>query len=282
MTDFLAKMRDNSRLQAKIAGRNPDEVDGSDIMSTHPRTKARVQQAMQLAGATAGKGTIDRDGYLRRIDRMIYGDSPNHGLVRGRALIHPVQQYRFQVPEGFRLKSLPDAAIAVSPAKMLIQFDRAEEPYGGGMTGYIAEEWGSELTVEELKSVSVNGLAAATAKTVLDSGNGRLYLRLAAIRFDAKRIYRFIAVAPRDSAARLSPAMRETLFSFRRIGRAEAAAAKPWRLRVVPVRRGDTVYGISKRSPFESLKKERFLVMNGFDAGRPLRVGETVKLVAEE
>jgi len=282
MTDFLAKMRENSRLEARIAGRSPDEVDGTDIMSTHPRTRERVQQAMRLAGATAGRGTVDRDGYLQRIDRMIYGDSPNHGLVRGRALIHPVERFRFEVPDGFLLKGLPAAAIAVSPQKMLIQFDRAEKPYGGSMTGYIAEEWGSQLAVENLKSVSVNGLAAATAMTVLDSGNGRLYLHLAAIRADARRIYRFIAAAPRESAGRLPAALSETLFSFRRIGRAEAAAAKPWRLRIVRIRRGDTVYGMAKRSPFESLKKERFLVINGFPAGQPLRVGETVKLVLDQ
>ena len=128
MTSFLSKMRENSRLQAKIAGRDPDQVDARDIMSTHPRTADRVAQAMRLSGATAGQGTRDPDGYLSRVDRMIYGDSPHHGYARGRRFIHPIQRYRFDVPDGFGLKSLPDAVIATSPAKMLIQVDRAEEP----------------------------------------------------------------------------------------------------------------------------------------------------------
>ncbi|MBE9554509.1 MAG: M48 family metalloprotease, partial [Proteobacteria bacterium] len=82
MTSFLAKMGANSRLQAQIAGRDPNDVDERDIMSTHPRTKERVQQAMQLAGARGGQGVIDRDGYLQRIDNMIYGDSPDQGYIR--------------------------------------------------------------------------------------------------------------------------------------------------------------------------------------------------------
>ena len=281
MTSFLSKMRENSRLQAKIAGRNPDQVDARDIMSTHPRTADRVAQAMRLSGATAGQGTRDRDGYLSRVDRMIYGDSPHHGYARGRRFIHPIQRYRFDVPDGFGLKSLPDAVIATSPAKMLIQVDRAEEPYSGGMTGYIAEEWASELAVEQLTPVTVNGLAAATAKTSVETRNGTIHIRLAAIRFNSRQIYRFVTAAPRDSAAQLPAVLRETLFSIRRISKSEAAAARPWRLHVVRVRSGDTVYGLSRRSPFDSLQKERFLVMNGRRAGQPLQVGAKVKLVLE-
>ena len=279
MTSFLSKMHESSRLEARIAGRNPDEVDARDIMSTHPRTADRVRQAMQLAGATAGQGARDPERYLGRIDRMIYGDSPNHGLARGRLFVHPVQGYRFEVPDGFRLKSLPSAAIAVSPAKMMIQFDAAEKPYSGSMTGYIAEEWASELTVDELMPVTVNGLAAATAQTALETRNGTLYLRLAAIRFDARRIYRFIGAAPRESAGQLSAALRGTLFTFRRIGPAEAEAATPWRLHIVQVRSGDTVYGLSQESPFDSLRQERFLVMNGLDANQSLPAGAKVKIV---
>ncbi len=279
MTSFLSKMRENSRLEARIAGRNPDAVDARDIMSTHPRTVDRVEQAMRLAGATAGRGTLDRDGYLARIDTMIYGDSPHHGYARGRLFVHPMQRYRFEVPDGFRLKSLPTAAIASSPAKMLVQFDSAEKPYSGDMTAYIAGEWASELTVEELTPVTVNGLAAATAKATIETRSGAIYLRLAAVRFDSRRIYRFIVAAPRESAAGLPAVLRETLFSFRRISKAEAAAAQPWRLRVVGVRAGDSVYGLSRRSPFDSLQQERFLVMNGLGANQPLPVGTKVKLV---
>ncbi len=279
MTSFLAKMRENSRLEARIAGRNPDEVDARDIMSTHPRTAERVRQAMQLAGATAGQGVVDREGFLARIDGLVYGDSPRHGLARGRMFLHPIERYRFEVPDGFALRSLPNAAIATHPAKMLIQFDAAEKPYGGAMTAYIAEQWANELTVEELTPVTVNGMAAATARTQLEARGGMLDLVLAAVQFDARRIYRFVAVAPRDAAGPLPGALRQTLFSLRRLSAAEAAAARPWRLHVVQVRSGETVYGLAQRSPFESLRQERFLVMNGLAAGQPLRAGETVKLV---
>lgn len=282
MTTFLSKMRQNSRLEARIAGRNPDEVDARDIMSTHPRTVERVRQAMQLAGAIEGRGMLGEDAYLARIDAMIFGDSPRHGLARGRTFVHPIAGYRFEVPDGFRLKGLPDAALAVSPAKMLIQFDSAEKPFAGAMTNYIAEEWASELTVEQLAPATINGLAAASAATSLDTSAGLLRVILVAIRFDSRRIYRFLGAAPRESAGPLPAALRQTAFSFRPIDRAEAAAVRPWRLDVVQVHKGDTAYSLSQRSPFDSLKPERFLVLNGLAADRALRAGAKVKLVVAQ
>lgn len=282
MTSFLSKMHENSRLEARLAGRNPDEVDARDIMSTHPRTVERVQQAMQLAGATAGQGALNGMRYLDRIDRMTYGDSAAHGLVRGRVFIHPVARFRFEVPEGFRLQNHPAAVLAISPEKMLIQLDAAAEPYAGSMAAYIAEEWAAKLTVAELTPTTVNGLPAATARAALKARGGTLYLGLAAIRFDTRRIYRLIAAAPRESAPRLRGVLQETLSGFRRISAAEAAGAKPWRLRVVEVAGGDTIASLSRRMPFDSLRQDRFRVMNGLHAGEPLRAGMSVKLVLNE
>ena len=46
MADFLERMRANSQLEARIAGRLPDEVDQYDITATHPRTAERVRRAV--------------------------------------------------------------------------------------------------------------------------------------------------------------------------------------------------------------------------------------------
>ena len=55
MASFLERMRANSRLEAQIADRSPDEVDQFDITATHPRTVDRVQRAVSLSGGPSGK-----------------------------------------------------------------------------------------------------------------------------------------------------------------------------------------------------------------------------------
>lgn len=282
MTSFLAKMRANSRLQAQIAGRDPEDVDSRDIMSTHPRTVERVQQAMQLAGARAGQGVIDRDGYLQRIDNIIYGDSPEQGYIRDRSFIHPGMRLTFDVPEGFMMHNTPDAVLGVSERKnVLIKFDAAEKQYGGDMTNYIAEEWAKDRELQDLSSTRLGTLPAATAKTFIDTRSERLIARVAAIRFDASRIFRFLAVAPGEGVGNLGDAFDETVGSFRKLTAAEAAAVKPWRLRISTVRPGDTVWSLSRRMPFAKFQVERFRTLNGMEEGGTLASGSRVKLVLE-
>lgn len=282
MTSFLAKMRANSRLQAEIAGRDPSDVDQRDIMATHPRTKQRVEQAMQLAGARAGHGILDRDTYLQRIDKMIYGDSPAQGYVRDRAFIHPKMGFRFEVPAGFMMHNAPDALLAVNEKqKVLIKFDAADKPFAGDMASYIRDDWAKQRDVQDLSAVRLGALPAATARTSIDTGSERLLARIAAVRFDSSRIFRFIAVAPGEGAANLPSAFQATISTFHKMTPAEIASVHPWRIRVEQVGPGDTVWGLSHRMPFKDFQVERFRTLNGLENNTPLEAGSRVKLVLE-
>lgn len=281
MSSFLAKMRANSRLDARIAGRDPDSVDEFDFMASHPRTQQRVQQALQLAGASAGRGTIGRDQYLQRIDAMIYGDSPEQGYARGSEFLHPVRQLAFRVPDGFHLRNMPDKVAAVSERNVLILFDQEADRVTVPPDRYIAEDWARGRDLTNLQTGTLNGLDAATAHTTIDASSERLLARVAAIHFGGGRVYRFLAVAPGGASAPLDSAFRQTVSSFRRLTPAEAAALRPWRIRIVPVQPGDTIQGLARRMPFKNFGTERFEVLNGLGGGRTLVAGTRVKLVAE-
>lgn len=279
MSSFLSKMQANSRLNAKIAGQSPGKVDKFDIMATHPRTAKRVQRAIELTGATAGQGAIERDSYLRRLDNMIYGDSPAQGYARGRVFAHPVLRFSFRAPAGFRLRNTAHKVAALGPGKVMILFDREPEAFTSGMTTYLTEKWAKGKVLVDLRDATVGGMPAATARTTIDADGKRLPARLAAIRFGSGRIYRFLGVAPTGSSAALATAFEQTVFSLRRLSAGQAAALRPWRLRAIPVRPGDTADSLSRRMPFSDFPVERFQVLNGLDAGRPLVAGTLVKLV---
>lgn len=282
MTSFLAKMRANSRLQARVAGRDPNKVDQRDIMATHPRTKERVQQAMQLAGARGGQGVTDRDGYLQRIDNLIYGDSPDQGYIRDRTFTHTGLGLSFQVPQGFMMHNSPDAVLAVNESKkVIIKFDDADKPFEGEMTSYIANDWGKERDLQDLAATRLGALPAATAKTYIDSKSERLLARVAAIRFDNKRIFRFLAVAPGDGAANLPGAFQQTIGSFRKLSRAQADAVRPWRVRIARIQPGDTATSLARRMPFTKFQTEYFRMLNGLEDSDRLVAGNKTKLVIE-
>src|SRR3546814_20979865 len=88
------------------------------------------------------------------------------------------------------------------------------------MASYIAQAWGQDARVNELESIEVNGMPAATGWVRQNARQGPVVLRLVATRYDPARIHRFTFVPPQHSVQRFADAFRRTPYSFRKIASA--------------------------------------------------------------
>jgi predicted Zn-dependent protease len=281
MAGFLEKLLADSHLEAEIVGQ-PGKADDFNIMQTHPRTADRIQHAIAEAGTKPVKDPIvGRDIYLSKIDGLLYGDDPEQGFIRGRRFLHPKLRFAFEVPDGFRLSNSANRVIAVNPNGAAILFDQASEPSSTAMPAYLTQVWAKGVTLQGVEAITINGLAAATGQITVDSRGGPRDLRLVAIRYDDKTIYRMLFVMPPKLAAEMSRPLRETTYSFRKLSTAEAAALKPWRLTLHKVRPGETAAALAERMPVADYRLQRFLVLNGLGEGTPLTVGSSVKIITE-
>ena len=281
MAGFLSKLQADGRLEAEMAGQ-PGQDDEFNIMQTHPRTADRIQRAIAEAGTSSVKDPIvGRDVYLSKIDGMLYGDDPDQGLIRGRQFLHPKLRFAFSVPDGFRLVNSSQRVIARGPDGAGIVFDQAHEAGTGSMTDYMTKVWAKGVAVQGVEAITINGMAAATGRVSVQARDGQRDLRLVAIRYDDKAVYRMLFVTPAKLTDSLSRPLRETTYSFRKLSAAEAAAVKPWRLVRHTVRPGETAATLAARMPFADYRLERFLVFNGLSEGSTLPAGGTVKIVVE-
>ena len=279
MASFLKRMRSNSRLEAQIADRSPDQVDQFDITATHPRTVDRVRRVVSLSGESP-RGRRLRQAYLNTVDGMIFGDGPEQGYILGRRFAHPELRFEFSVPGSFRLQNRPNRLVAASRRdKATILFTAAPKPYQGRMTGYIANVWARGARINDLETITINGLEAATSW--VRSRDGKTDFRLIAIRFSAREVFRFIFVAAPSTMRRLSSSFQRTTYSFRRLTPKQAKALKPKRLRVIEVSSSDSVADLSARMAFDKFRQERFVTLNGLDGATPLASRSLIKLVVQ-
>ncbi len=278
MADFLASLEANSELESKVAGVKDD---GFDIMASHPRTPDRVRAAIQEAGAGGPvKDPIEgRDVYLRKIDGMIYGDSPNNGFVRGNRFAHPALRFGFEVPQNFKLINQPDQVVAKGPQGSAMLFSQAQ--VNAAPADYLRKISVGGAALGNIQPLTVNGMEAATGALRGNTQQGPVDLRIVAIRFDSNSLYQFIFLAPSQVASQLNDAFKRTVNSFHRLSPQEIASFKPLRIQVVQVRPGDTVQSLAARTAFPDYKLERFMVMNGLKQGEALRPGQLIKLVVE-
>ncbi|WP_051609199.1 M48 family metalloprotease [Fodinicurvata fenggangensis] len=279
---FLNSLLQNSRLQAEMAGRGGSS-DEFDIMQSHPRTADRVQQAANRAGVSPPEDPMrERDLYLSKIDGMLYGDSPSEGFIRGQRFSHPQMRITFTVPEGFHLRNSSDKVVASGPNGAGIIFDGDRRQVGGSMQDYLTRQWAQGIRLEQVESLDINGMEAATAVTRANTNQGPRDLRLVAIRESGNQIYRFMFVTPPQATSQLSQGLRETTYSFRRLSQNEANSLRPYRLRIHQVQQGESVAAIARRMPFDQYREARFRVLNGLGPNDRLRAGDRVKTVVEE
>jgi len=278
MASFLDKLYQQSRLEAVLAGRSPDDVDQFNFMASHPRTKERVEAAAAATAHVDKGGAEGREQLLARIDGLTYGSDPKEGVIRERVFLHPELGFRFEVPQGFTLVNGEDKVVATSKQGGAIQFDT--DKGGGDMLSYVGGRWGAKLRLSEGESITINGLPAATAMTRLQGERGPADVRLVAIDGGDGIIFRFLFMAPAGES-RFDEGFRRTTYSFHRLTASERQAIRGAKIAVVPVRSGDTAASLADRMEVPDHKEERFRVLNGLKNGENPPAGSKVKLVVE-
>ena len=281
MASMLTQIEAEDALSARIA-----EKEGTakppEFLSTHPRTETRVAEAASAAQAIPNRPSAwDREIYLKRLDGLLWGDSPEEGFIKGRVFAHPELLFRFEAPPGFRLQNSAEAVVGEHENGAALIFDSDSISANQSIASYLVNDWAQGARLDGAEEVEINGMRAATARTRVGI-EGRPYdARLVAIRFDPRTVYRFAFLTPPNATTAMSEDLRRATYSFRRLSPQEAAALKPRHLEIVSVRAGDTPESLARRMAVEDYPLETFRVLNGLKPGQGLEPGARVKLVVE-
>jgi predicted Zn-dependent protease len=272
---FLTSMGQNAHLRVQRASIDPR---APDFLSSHPATPERVSNAVANArqySAPAG-GARERAEYLALLDGLIYGEDPSEGFVRGRKFLHPKLGFTFTAPEGFSLENTARAVFGVKEGgAQALRLDVVRVPAEQTLAEYLVSGWIENIEPKSIEESPISGFPAATATATGDQWTFRLYV----VRFGSE-VYRVIFAAKNRTEA-VDRSFRDSIASFRRMTVAEMQSARPLRVKVAEVRRGDTVERLARRMAVSDRHAERFRVLNGLGANDKVKPGEMVKLVVE-
>ena len=271
---FLTSMGRFSRFRADSLSSN---ANSPNFLASHPATPARISQVIETArGFTPQTNRAEeRAGYLEAINGLTFGDDPAEGYVRGRSYLHPKFGFSFELPVGYTLENTSEAVLAADKNGTAMRFDGVEIPPQQSLVDYMGSGWIGGLIPSSIEGRTINGLEAATA----DARAKGWRFRIVVIRLRGAT-YRFL-FANADATTNLKTDADKTLDSFRRLGRIERAKLNPLSLKIVKVRKGDTVSSMAAQMDGVDRKRSLFLILNGIQAGAQLRTGSLVKIVVD-
>ena len=275
LSDMLASLAMQTSVDTRSAGREEQSI--PEWARTHPEPAKRVARAAKNAQAYTASNKRNRNTHLANIDGMMYGDDPKQGVIEGGEFKHPDLKLKFSAPSGFGMSNSPNAVSINGNAGKAIFTTQA---YSGNKTAYIDAAFkavaGKDAKVNygEIRTTTVNGIPAFYATANTQSKNGtQTAVTVFAYEFSGSSAFHFVTI----NAANSSP-FSNMYQSMRRLSAGEAKSIKPRRVRIVTVKRGDTVASLSGRMAYQSLKQERFLALNGMRSASALSAGSKVKI----
>lgn len=261
-------------------------------LSTHPAPADRVNavqayiaQSTPRPVGTAGTRTPEQTevDFVRRIDGLVFGDSPSQGIVRGNAFLHPDLRLSLAFPRGWEVQNTKTQVLAKAPEQnefMLLQL----VPNASGSIEQVARGTMVNAGFQQLNGerAQVNGLDAyiGTYQGQMQ-GLGNVVTVAAHIVHD-RNVYLFAGLAPPGEFRSAQQEFVNSIRSFRELTRQEAANIRPNRVDIYTVRAGDTWQGLAERmGEAAGIKASTLAIMNNFEPTQQPRPGDRIKIVVE-
>jgi predicted Zn-dependent protease len=258
--------------QAKRDGRQPRTYHGT--FATHPSNDARLKQVVGEANRyTVPLPREGRSEYLRKMAGVVFGDSPDQGVIRNNLLLHEKLGLALQFPPDWRVQNRPDRVVATNT-----QGDAMVELRQGPKNDKPLETLQKGLKLDADVRYSSGNLSGYPAAFAAGAQQGKPVV-VAAVVFNGTQY--LIAGMAKDapSYARERNTLRGAINSFRAITPAEKQAARPYLLQLVTAHPGLTMADLARQSPLEADAESQLRLMNGlYPSGEP-KTGQLLKIV---
>jgi predicted Zn-dependent protease len=252
-------------------------------LSTHPEPASRVDEIQPLVQQLSGGKSdfrVARDEYLRRVDGIIFGDSPEQGVVRGTAFLHPPLRFRVDYPQGWQIQNTAQQVAAKAPnAEVYMILQLVQKPQGSNVQQIaLASMQGAGFQAVEGQRTTINGLDAFVGiyQGQLEGG-GAIASRAAHVAHN-NNVYLLAGLVAPPSFDQADPAFQQIIRSFRPLSAAEAESIRPNRIDLYVVREGDTWQSIAQRSD-GAVDAQALAAMNSSQTGTQPRPGARIKIV---
>ncbi len=250
--------------------------------STHPspenrsvavRAKAKEwQQKLNLKELQ-----LNRDGFLRMMDGLIYGDDPRQGYVADEVFYHPLLRFQFPVPSKWRVNNRPSQVQLVNEGgdALILFFISSESSSREAERIFISK---NNALVIRSDAMRVNGMASQRLLSDLRTQTGT-YRTLSYFIERDRKVYVFHGVTPVNRFQTYGSLFESTMGQFRELTDPRRIDVRPDRIRIQMARTSDTLertllsFGVSR----ERIKE--MVLINGGIPGQMVSANSLIKTV---
>lgn len=248
-------------------------------LSSHPNPGNRLaatQARLDSIGRVPANAVVNRDGYLRVLDNMVYGQNPRQGFFRNGLFLHPDLRFQIDFPQGWKYQNQTAAVVAVSSsndAAMQLTLAEGKSPDQAN-TAFFQQQG---IRALQSNRTSINGNPAVTTAFEAQTQEG-VIRGVATFLSYSGNTYQILGYTSAAKINTYSDDFMRTMGSFRTLTDQSALNAQPMRIGLVRVPRAMTLEQFYQQYP-SPVPVGEIALINDLTAGQTIAAGTTVKRV---
>jgi predicted Zn-dependent protease len=284
MLEVIGILKDQESFEKKRAGeegREPNVYHG--LFSTHPRNDARLQEVVGAARIqkTGASTRINRDGFIRALEGLPFGESAGQGVIRGNRFYHELLDFTLAFPTGWEIDNRDDRVVAMAAAgDGLMQLQMVELDRRMPARSFMQEvmQLGALKRGEQISSDGLTGYTAiASGKTAF----GTRPVRYIVLMRDTTAWIIAGAAEDRRDPYRYDRQIIASARTFRALAPQDRHEARGNRLHIIRAGEGTRYRDLAARAPLERYAEEQLRLLNDqYPQGEP-RSGQLIKTVRQ-
>ncbi|MBI5868142.1 MAG: M48 family metalloprotease [candidate division Zixibacteria bacterium] len=251
-------------------------------LATHPNPENRsgsIQKEIDTLAFDLGSLAVNKNGYLRLIDGVVFGQNPREGFFRDNHFYHPELEFELGFPSGWQTVNQKNAVVAVSPNQdAVIQISMAKTRSASEAARTFFQQEGVQSEREETSTV--NGLNAVSAQFRAQSEQQVLRGRVSFVELQGNT-YQLLGYASEQLWPKYQDVITTAVRDFRRLTNPSILQMQPMRLAIINVSQRVSLEQLAQqeRSP---VLLETLAIINQTEANARFNAGDRVKIVRGE
>jgi predicted Zn-dependent protease len=270
--------------RARAEGRQPRIYHG--LFSSHPTPDSRAVQAAKgaanISGEPQGGWIENREGYMQRLNGMVYGSSRAQGIMRENRFYHAELGITLAFPRAWTVDNQRDSLWGYTVNRDTIMRITVATPKPGQGPREFLLTMLRGSTVLGGEALNSNGMDGYTVRTTsgspIDGGAGPVRW-VTLFRGNQAYVFAGASRSSRNATPEADGLFLSVAQTMRSLKPSEYPLAEPFRLRVKQADADTQLDRYADAVPVARYQKEELLLLNGLYPDRRLSAGELYKIV---
>jgi predicted Zn-dependent protease len=248
-------------------------------LATHPNPENRAQaikSEVDTMHRTVASAKVKSDGYLDRLNGLMFGDNPREGYFKGTTFYQPELEFQFDFPSGWKTANQKQAVLAESQGEdAVLQITLASGNSADAASSTFFSQQG--ITAGPRETTPINGLRSAGGTFSATTDQAAVAGKVTFVENKGK-VYQVLGYTTQDKWSSYESLVNSAARSFSHLTDPAALSVQPLKIKIVTLPQAMTLEQFAQKYP-SAVSIDALALANQAEKTTRFKAGDKLKQI---